>query len=96
MADPWNYAGPVAQLGSGPGRSPSSTSRPSPSAASAGDIVPGAAQGLFFRDTRILSRFEVLVNGVRAEPLAAVTDDPFSRHVRVPEPARRPAGPTRP
>ena len=41
-------------------------------------MSPGAAQGLFVRDTRILSRFEVLVNGVRTEPLAAVTDDPFS------------------
>ena len=28
-------------------------------------MTAGAAQGLFFRDTRILSRFEVLVNGAR-------------------------------
>ncbi len=45
---------------------------------SAGDIAPGSAQGLFVRDARILSRFEVLVDGIRTEPLAAVTEDPFS------------------
>jgi glycogen debranching enzyme len=44
----------------------------------AGDMVPGGAQGLFVRDTRILSRFELRVNGARPEPLAAVAEEPFS------------------
>jgi len=43
-----------------------------------GDMVPNTAQGLFVRDTRILSRLEMLVNGVRPEPLAAVGEEPFS------------------
>ena len=43
-----------------------------------GDIEPGGAQGLFFRDTRILSRLELRIDGSRLEPLAALTEDPFS------------------
>ena len=78
MADPWNYAGPVAQLGSGTGSVTLVDESTFAISGSAGDIVPGAAQGLFVRDTRILSRFEVLLNGVAAESLAAVTTDPFS------------------
>ena len=61
----------------------------------AGDISSGAAQGLFFRDTRILSHFEVVLNGVRAEPLAVVTDDPFSATF-VARDIPAPGGPTPP
>ncbi len=43
-----------------------------------GDIIPGSAQGLFVRDTRILSHLELLVNGARTELLAVTSDDPFS------------------
>jgi glycogen debranching enzyme len=43
-----------------------------------GDMMAGTAQGLFVRDTRILSRFEVLLNGDRPQPLAAVVEEPFS------------------
>jgi glycogen debranching enzyme len=78
MADPWNYAGPVTQLGSGAGAVTLVDESTFAISGGAGDISSGAAQGLFFRDTRILSQFEVLLNGVRAEPLSAVTDDPFS------------------
>ncbi len=34
-----------------------------------GDIGPGAERGLFFRDTRFLSRFELEVDGQRLDPL---------------------------
>ena len=78
MSDPWNYAGPVTQLNSGTGSVTLVDESTFAISASTGDIVPGAAQGLFFRDTRIVSRFEIMVNGAKAEPLAAVTDDPFS------------------
>src|SRR5664280_343108 len=78
MPDPWNYAGPVTQLGPSSGSVTLVDESTFAISASTGDIVPGGAQGLFFRDTRIVSRFEILVNGARAEPLAAVTDDPFS------------------
>ncbi len=43
-----------------------------------GDISPGAPHGLFFRDSRFLSRFELRLNGQRPEALAAATPDPFS------------------
>jgi glycogen debranching enzyme len=43
-----------------------------------GDISPGSPQGLFFRDTRFISRFELRVNGQPPEPLAATVPEPFS------------------
>ena len=43
-----------------------------------GDVVPGGAHGLFVRDTRLMSRLELLVDGSRLEPLTAVTLDPFA------------------
>ena len=78
MPDPWNYAGPVTQLGAGGGSVTLVDESTFAISGGTGDISPGAAQGLFFRDTRIVSRFEVLLDGAPAEPLAAVTDDPFS------------------
>src|SRR5579863_7970699 len=42
-----------------------------------GDIRPGAAQGLFVRDTRLISRFELSINGHRPEPLAPQAREPF-------------------
>ncbi len=44
----------------------------------AGDIVPGGAHGLFVRDTRVISRLELRIDGRRLEGLAAVDPDPFS------------------
>ena len=78
MSDPWNYGGPVTQLGSGTGSVTLVDESTFAISGGAGDMAPGAAQGLFFRDTRILSRLEVLINGVPAEPLASVNDEPFS------------------
>ncbi len=78
MSDPWNYAGPVTQIGSGAGAMTLVDESTFAISGGSGDISPGAAQGLFFRDTRIISRFEVLINGARAETLATVNDDPFS------------------
>ncbi|MEA2702779.1 MAG: hypothetical protein QOD63_724 [Actinomycetota bacterium] len=43
-----------------------------------GDVRATSAQGLFFRDTRFLSRFELIVNDARPEPLAAQSTTPFS------------------
>ncbi|HWE70049.1 MAG TPA: glycogen debranching N-terminal domain-containing protein [Acidimicrobiales bacterium] len=78
MADPWTYAGPVAQLQANDGVVTLVDESTFTISGSGGDISVGGAQGLFVRDTRIISRFELLVNGSRTEPLAAVTDDPFS------------------
>src|SRR5215210_2754014 len=43
-----------------------------------GDIVAGAPQGLFFRDTRFLSGLDMHINGHRPEMLAAERTAPFS------------------
>lgn len=43
-----------------------------------GDIHPGAEQGLFYRDTRFLSRFALEVDGWLLETLAAHCPTPYS------------------
>jgi len=42
------------------------------------DIYPGGSQGLFFLDTRLLSRLQLLVDGHPVEPLSVQVEDPFS------------------
>jgi glycogen debranching enzyme len=78
MADPWNFDGSVTQLDSRAGVVTLVDESTFVISGSAGDITSGSAQGLFVRDTRILSTFEVRVDGSMTEPLAAVTEDPFS------------------
>jgi glycogen debranching enzyme len=78
MADPWNFAGPVTQLDSRAGVVTLVDESTFAISGSAGDMTTGAAEGLFFRDTRILSRFEVLINGARTQSLGAITEDPFT------------------
>ena len=58
----------------------------------AGDMVPGGAHGLFVRDTRVLSRLELRIDGRRLEGLAAVDPGPLQRHLRLPGPPRRRPG----
>ncbi len=43
-----------------------------------GDMLPGSTHGLFFRDTRFLSGFDLHINGQRADGLAAERTAPFS------------------
>ncbi|WP_442942712.1 amylo-alpha-1,6-glucosidase [Nocardia sp. NBC_01503] len=43
-----------------------------------GDIHPGTAQGLFFRDARVVSRWELRVDGQRAEQLTVLTPEAFA------------------
>ncbi|MET3173784.1 UNVERIFIED_ORG: glycogen debranching enzyme [Arthrobacter sp. UYCu721] len=42
-----------------------------------GDIQPELPHGVFFQDTRILSRWSLTVNGQLLEPLAAETKEPY-------------------
>jgi glycogen debranching enzyme len=56
-----------------------------------GDIEPEGAQGLFFRDTRFLSRLELRLDGQLPEPVAVQPSDPFACTFL----ARRPPGPCR-
>jgi glycogen debranching enzyme len=43
-----------------------------------GDMHPGGAQGLFVRDTRLISRFELSINGHSPEPLTPQSREPFA------------------
>jgi glycogen debranching enzyme len=43
-----------------------------------GDIVPGTSHGLFFRNTRVLSRWELLVDGHTPEALSVQTPEAFT------------------
>lgn len=78
MTDPWafNDAPPVV-AGEGGVLSLVEGSSFCISAAN-GDIVAGSPHGLFFRDSRLLSRFELRINGARPELLATATPEPFS------------------
>ncbi len=42
-----------------------------------GDVHPGGVAGLFMLDTRVLSRWELAVNGHAVEPLSVTHDGPF-------------------
>jgi glycogen debranching enzyme len=45
---------------------------------SSGDLRQGGAQGLFVRDTRLISRLELSINGHVPEPLAPQAREPFA------------------
>jgi glycogen debranching enzyme len=42
-----------------------------------GDIVPELPHGAFFRDTRIVSRWTLLIDGAPVEPLSSMTPEPY-------------------
>ena len=78
MADPWNFAGESPTLGAPGGMVTLVEGSAFCISGRSGDIVSGTPQGLFFRDTRLISRLEMRVNGQVPEPLAASTPEPFS------------------
>jgi glycogen debranching enzyme len=43
-----------------------------------GDILPDRAQGLFVRDTRMLSRWELTVDGIEPQPLSVQHAEPYA------------------
>ena len=43
-----------------------------------GDVVPGTPQGLFFRDARVLSRWELRLNGEQPHPLSVTAPEAFA------------------
>ncbi len=79
MPDPFNFAGESPSLG-GAVSAAFTLVQGSAFAISArsGDIAQGSPHGVFFRDTRFLSRLELKVNGQTPEALAATATDPFS------------------
>lgn len=44
---------------------------------SAGDIEPAAANGLFVRDTRVVSKWRLRIDGAPVEPLSSFAREPF-------------------
>ncbi len=70
MSDPWTFSGKVAGLGRSDGVVTLVDESTFAISGHEGDVVTPSAEGLFVRDTRILSRFELRVNGVRPEGLA--------------------------
>ncbi len=75
MAGGWDFAGPPVRLGGGivtlvEGSSFCLSDR-------AGDIAPDQPQGLFFRDTRILSGWQLRLDDERIEPLTALSEDAY-------------------
>ena len=79
MPDPWAFEGESVPLGRG-GAANITLVEGSAFAISDsfGNMSPGSPHGLFFRDTRFLSRFELRVNGQFPEVLAATSTEPFS------------------
>jgi glycogen debranching enzyme len=78
VSDPWTYSGKVTVLDQSGGVVTLVDESTFAISGRSGDMIVGSAQGLFVRDTRILSRFELRVNGGPPEPLAALAEDPFS------------------
>jgi glycogen debranching enzyme len=78
MSDPWTYSGQVTTLDQAAGVITLVEESTFAISGRIGCMSPGTAQGLFVRDTRILSRLELRINGVRPEPLTVVSEEPFS------------------
>ncbi len=76
-ASPWDTAAPVAAVGDEQHTTALVEGQTFCLSTSAGDMVPEAPHGLFVLDTRVLSRWELRLNGARLEPLAVAHDEPF-------------------
>ena len=71
----WSYAGEPAALGSAGVTLVEGSSFCV--CESSGDMRDGTPQGVFFQDTRIVSRWTVTLDGDPVESLAAVSDEPW-------------------
>ena len=69
VSDPWTFSGQVAAIGEPSGAITLVDESTFAISGTSGDILVGGSQGLFVRDSRILSRLELRVNG--AEDRAA-------------------------
>ena len=78
MADPWRFTGASASLGPGVANATLVQGSAFCISDAGGDILAESAQGLFFRDTRFLSKLELRVNASRPEPLASHRTSPFA------------------
>ncbi|WP_282779740.1 MULTISPECIES: glycogen debranching N-terminal domain-containing protein [unclassified Nocardia] len=53
-----------------------------------GDVEPDTPHGLFYRDARVLSRWELRVDGQRAEPLSVLSPEAFTARFILRRPPR--------
>jgi glycogen debranching enzyme len=78
VAAPWYFAGESVPIGGIGGTVTLVEGSAFCISDAAGDIDPSSAQGLFFRDVRLVSTMELRVNGRRPEPLAGTSTEPFA------------------
>ncbi len=78
MAEGWGYAGSPSLSGLTAGTMTLVEGTSFCISSPTGDIHRGTAQGLFYRDTRFLSRWELTVNGGIPQPLSVVPHEPFA------------------
>lgn len=78
VSTPWNYAGRVTGVNAPQGAVTLVDESTFTISQVNGDITPGGANGLFVRDTRLLSRLQLRIDGQELESLAAVNTTPFS------------------
>ncbi|HWH36123.1 MAG TPA: glycogen debranching N-terminal domain-containing protein [Acidimicrobiales bacterium] len=77
MADPWTFSGEPPSMG----QTGSVTLVEGATfciSDGAGDIHAGESQGLFFRDTRFLSSYQLRLNGLALQTLSSFVGDPFT------------------
>ncbi len=78
MTEPWTFTGEPPAVGSSGGTVTLVQGSTFCISDGAGDIQPATTQGLFFRDTRFLSRFGLRLNGRPLQSLSAYVGDPFA------------------
>jgi glycogen debranching enzyme len=77
MTTPWTYSGPVPPRGHLDGAVTLVEGQTFCISHRDGDMAPDLAHGLFVLDSRVLSRWELRVNGHGLEPLAVAPGSPF-------------------
>ena len=78
MTTPWTYAGPAASLAGADTTVTLVEGQTFCLSGQGGDIAPDFPHGLFVLDTRVLSQWELRVNGHRLEPLTVTVPEPFA------------------
>jgi glycogen debranching enzyme len=78
MTDGWTFAGEPSSLGSIGGTITLVEGAAFCICGRGGDIAPDVPHGLFVRDTRLLSRWQLLLDGHQPEPLATMPVEPFA------------------
>ena len=81
MAEPWTFEGESASLLGQGGQLTLVEGSSFVISERSGDVLPGSAEGFFFRDTRFVSQLQLRVNGHAPEALAASMTEPYSATV---------------